>query len=245
MFREYFLVLLLGHILGDFYTQTAKIAEKKKESLKWVWLHGLLYFVTNIIISIPVMSIEILILDIAASLLHAFIDVFKFVFMQKKKRDDSLIFILDQSLHFGCLIGLSYIWTKNNIRMQEMRFVSDFFTTVNLSEILVCKWILGLLMIHKPANILIQKLIGVYKPKAEENVIKADSNAGRVIGTVERVIMLILIYVNQFAAMGLVLTAKSIARYDRISKDEKFAEYYLLGTLISAGIVIACAVMLF
>lgn len=73
----------------------------------------------------------------------------------------------------------------------------------------------------------------------------ADNNVGRVIGTVERVIMLILIYMDQYSAIGLVLTAKSIARYDRITKDEKFAEYYLLGTLISAGIVIACAVLLF
>ena len=57
--------------------------------------------------------------------------------------------------------------------------------------------------------------------------------------------MLILIYMNQYSAIGLVLTAKSLARYDRISKDEKFAEYYLLGTLISAGIVIGCAALIF
>lgn len=31
MFREYFILLLLGHILADFYTQTAKVAEKKKK----------------------------------------------------------------------------------------------------------------------------------------------------------------------------------------------------------------------
>ena len=38
---------------------------------------------------------------------------------------------------------------------------------------------------------------------------------------------------GQYSAVGLVLTAKSIARYDRISKDQSFAEYYLLGTLLS------------
>lgn len=31
-----------------------------------------------------------------------------------------------------------------------------------------------------------------------------------------------------------------IARYDKITKDEKFAEYYLLGTLISTACVVAC-----
>ena len=49
-----------------------------------------------------------------------------------------------------------------------------------------------------------------------------------------------LISMNQYAAMGLVLTAKSIARYDKITKDEKFAEYYLLGTLISTACVVVC-----
>ncbi|MCM1258048.1 MAG: hypothetical protein NC307_09370 [Roseburia sp.] len=44
------------------------------------------------------------------------------------------------------------------------------------------------------------------------------------IGTVERLIMLILLSVDHYAAMGFVLTAKSIARYDKIAKDVKFAE---------------------
>lgn len=50
---------------------------------------------------------------------------------------------------------------------------------------------------------------------------------------------------NQYSATGLVLTAKSIARYNKIANEKDFAEYYLLGTLISLGIVIACAVLLF
>ena len=49
---------------------------------------------------------------------------------------------------------------------------------------------------------------------------------------------------NQYAAMGLVLTAKSIARYDKITKDEKFAEYYLLGTLISTSCVVICKMLI-
>ncbi len=82
MFKEYFILLLSGHILGDFYIQTSKIAEKKKNKMKWVLFHGLLYFLTVTVTGIP--------------------------------------------------------------------------------ERLVCNWILGLLIVHKPANILIQNLIGSY-----------------------------------------------------------------------------------
>ena len=70
-----------------------------------------------------------------------------------------------------------------------------------------------------------------------------DRNAGRMIGTLERIIMVIFIAIGQYAAVGLVLTAKSIARYDRIAKDQVFAEYYLLGTLLSTICAIAAALI--
>lgn len=246
MFKDYFILLLLGHILADFYTQTAKTAERKKKQMKWVFIHGLLYFLTMVLVSIPVFSIQILKLDMAASILHLLIDTAKFLFWERKKNEKAALFVIDQILHFFCIFILSYFWTKRNIPITEIAIVSDFFTTTGISERLACNWILGLLIVHKPANILIQNLISPYKPKAEREEMKEkDNNVGRIIGTVERIVMLILIYMNQYSAIGLVLTAKSIARYDRITKDEKFAEYYLLGTLISTGIVIICAAMLF
>lgn len=56
--------------------------------------------------------------------------------------------------------------------------------------------------------------------------------------------MLIFLAMNQYTAIGFVLTAKSIARYDKITKDEKFAEYYLLGTLISTLCVVICRLLI-
>ena len=115
----------------------------------------------------------------------------------------------------------------------------DFIYTLRIQDNIIL-WVLSLLIINKPANITIQKLLIKYKPEKKENQ-KRDKNAGRLIGTVERIIMLILISIGQYSAIGLVLTAKSIARYDRIAKEEDFAEYYLLGTLLSTLIVILCS----
>ena len=67
-----------------------------------------------------------------------------------------------------------------------------------------------------------------------------DKSVGRHIGTLERIIMMIFISIQQFSAVGLVLTAKSIARFDKIQKERDFAEYYLLGTLSST----ICAVII-
>lgn len=109
----------------------------------------------------------------------------------------------------------------------------------------VARWILAILLLHTPSNILIQNVLLGYRPKKENSgLIEIDNKAGRKIGTIERLIMLMFISMNQYAAMGLVLTAKSIARYDKITKDEKFAEYYLLGTLISTACVVACKMLI-
>lgn len=246
MFKKYFLLLLLGHVLGDFYTQTPKMAKQKETELKIVLQHSLVYLLTMLAVSVPFMSKEIFVMDVLMAFSHMIIDLAKYFYLIKmKKKDLKRIFIMDQFLHVFCLIMIAYVWTTAEIQITELGLISDFFDTVGLSELFVGTWLLGILIVHKPANIFIQNMIGNYKPKAEDGNFKPDNNIGRVIGSVERIIMLVLMYMNQYSAMGLVLTAKSIARYDKIAKEAQFAEYYLLGTLISAGIVIGCAVVLF
>ncbi len=63
--------------------------------------------------------------------------------------------------------------------------------------------------------------------------------AGRLIGIFERAIIISLIFAEAYSAVGLVLAAKSIARFERLKKRD-FAEYYLIGTLasISFGIIV-------
>lgn len=60
-----------------------------------------------------------------------------------------------------------------------------------------------------------------------------SKKTGAIIGFLERVIILLFINIGQFSAIGLILTAKSIARYEMISKNQQFSEYYLIGTLTS------------
>lgn len=81
--------------------------------------------------------------------------------------------------------------------------------------------------------------------EAEYKLVK-DKKAGAIIGFLERIIIVIFISLQQYAAIGLVLTAKSIVRYDRIAKDQEFSEYYLIGTLFSliSALVLYYAVFL-
>ena len=160
------------------------------------------------------------------------------------------LFLIDQAAHLLTILGIAFWIGQNNITELYREEAELFFHTFDVSETVFLKWILVLLLIHKPANILIANILSGYRPEKKEVSDKklpdengTDRNAGRMIGTLERIIMVIFIAIGQYAAVGLVLTAKSIARYDRIAKDQVFAEYYLLGTLLSTICAIAAALI--
>ncbi len=59
-----------------------------------------------------------------------------------------------------------------------------------------------------------------------------ERRRGRVIGWLERALLLILISLGQWGAVGFVLAAKSVARFREL-EDKRFSDYYLIGTLAS------------
>ena len=66
--------------------------------------------------------------------------------------------------------------------------------------------------------------------------------AGAIIGFLERGLVLTFVLLHQYTAIGLVLTAKSIARYKELD-NRRFAEYFLIGTLSSVLIAILIGVI--
>lgn len=66
--------------------------------------------------------------------------------------------------------------------------------------------------------------------------------AGSVIGLLERFLTLTFVLAKEYLAIGLILTAKSIARFEEL-KDRKFSEYFLIGTLSSISFSIFVGVI--
>ena len=65
-------------------------------------------------------------------------------------------------------------------------------------------------------------------------------NAGKVIGVMERYMTLALILSSQFAAVGLIIAAKSILRFNAPQKNE----YILVGTLLSFGFALLTGILI-
>jgi Protein of unknown function (DUF3307) len=65
---------------------------------------------------------------------------------------------------------------------------------------------------------------------------------GATIGVLERLIVCALVLTGQIAAIGLVIAAKTLARFRQLD-DRRFAEYYLVGTLASVTLALTTSVV--
>jgi hypothetical protein len=70
--------------------------------------------------------------------------------------------------------------------------------------------------------------------------VSAPGQIGSTIGILERLLIVTLLMAGAEAAIGLVIAAKTIARFRQLD-DRVFAEYYLLGTLASVTVAIVTA----
>lgn len=102
-----FIVLLSGHLAGDFLFQTDAVYAFKMNSMKGQILHA---FINGLTVAAAMLivfpnSLIAIIMGIAVMILHFVIDYVKI--MIKKK--NPLFFILDQGLHIGVLFLIAFI----------------------------------------------------------------------------------------------------------------------------------------
>lgn len=250
MIRYNLIVLLITHVLCDFYFQSQKMAENKQKKLCWVLIHSALYAIAAMVILTILMPGLPWRYSLCFVFLHAIIDIAKYAFCNLKcvsslsfLNSKQNIFIVDQLFHILTVFAVVYSIRDFGSDVLYNNVIKNIFDVFGVSETIILEWIIKILLIHKPANIFISNMLSAYRPDSKRSATVSDKNAGRFIGTLERIIMTILISINEYSAVGLVLTAKSIARYDKISKEQAFAEYYLLGTLLSTICAIGVSIV--
>ena len=149
---------------------------------------------------------------------HSIIDFGKPHVANSFKLNLLITFFLDQMLHLGIILLLA--------PLAKGAFLPNFLTEEALNIILF------IVLITKPTNVIFKIFFQKYQPE-DSRKIDTIPDAGATIGLLERIVMSICILFNQFASIGLVFTAKSIARYNKISESPTFAAHYLIGSLFS------------
>lgn len=174
---------------------------------------------------------------------HFVIEIGKYRRINNSIKDNFVktIFLVDQIIHLTILVFISYLIIKSGNVYEINALIKDILDIIGISFQTITIVLLQLLLIHKPANTLIVSIIGAYKPINKKE--KSNLRAGRMIGTLERIIMLFFLLIQQYSSIGLILTAKSVARFNKISEDQLFAEYYLLGTLLSTIVVLVVSII--
>lgn len=243
MDRIVFLYLIMLHIIGDYYLQNESLANGKKEDLFKLFIHAGIYFVGAVILIIPIWSSKMFFYIVIFSLLHLVIDFIKFFvakFIDKINKSEGessnelskshrILYVVDQLVHITSIYVLSYYFVKN---ANTIRAIEIFYNSkISMDNFL--SFSIMILLVLKPVNITFRLLFSHIKPHETSENVEEEYRAGKLIGSIERLLVSLLLLVNQYIAIGLIFTAKSITRYDKISEDQKFAEYYLLGTLFS------------
>lgn len=217
-FKNVFILLMIPHILCDFYFQM----KNENKIIQYLISYCITYLC---FIKLMIKGLNSILL-IFIAIVHVGI---KFIFLKASK--NTVSFSVEQLLHIIIIFITSYCYIEKQINISLNDWTIAFMQITNISIIDLITISFKLMFIHKPVNAFISIIMNSYKINIKKE--KNDINAGRIIGTLERIIILLLVSIKQYSSIGLVLTAKSVARYDKISKDQYFAEYYLLGTLLS------------
>ena len=236
--------LLIAHIITDFLLQTEKgVIIKKQKLLKSTsfWLHGLytgivtVFFMGNKF-SWPVVALitcSHLLIDYCKIILNKKIDGAKW------KQRELWLFIADQLLHLLIIILAWLLLTEGFEKINI--FLKGLF--LNYRILLIA---FGYLISIGPVTYLIKFLTFRW---ADDIIEPGNSlkDAGKWIGMLERTLVITLVLIGQFTAIGFLVTAKSILRL--IDKPEispefkiqksfssrKHTEYVLIGTFLSFG----------
>ena len=224
MWVELFLCLVLAHLVVDFVLQTNKICKDKavkKWRSRYHYGHAMVVFGLSWLVT---WDLDFWWCALVIGVTHLGID------MWKSYHDETVSwFVLDQLLHLAVLCSVVYIWTR--CHEWAMPFDIEPWYVAAAVAVLVC-W--------KPANIFIKLMLKHYCVNMPADKDSAF-NAGALIGTIERWLILIFVCLQRYDALGLLIAAKSIIRFG--DKETAKTEYVLAGTLMSIFIAVMAGLL--
>ena len=186
----------------------------------------------------------------------------------KNIRNDLWVFLVDQALHIGVIIVGAYFYIRyheiNNRVWVGCQCVHCFF----VSHSFWVKISLAILLAIKPVNVLVLLILNYYRVKVKPLVSNGNNtdqetdevpgtdedpenkknkhgnfHSGKLIGYLERCLILIFVVLSQYEAIGFLIAAKSILRFGEASSGTEKSEYVLAGTLLSLAFALLLGIL--
>jgi hypothetical protein len=244
------LSIYLGHLLTDFVFQTPRLVSLKRDG-KWrgYGVHALTHFLATLILTGffvrgSALSVHTYFVLLALTVFHMLIDFTKIrLTLRGTIPDGTRAYLGDQLLHALTVILAAWLIAPG-VSFHELTALAG--ATRNLPAKFLAVPIVYVAVVFGGGYLiryLTRTLAEGIKRHSQDKSSEQLQNAGLYIGWLERFLVITALLLQSPATIGLILTAKSIARYPEF-KSEHFAEYFLIGTLLSIAIAIAGGVVL-
>ncbi len=215
--------MVLSHLLTDFILQPKSwVTDRNAKHFASgkLYLHGLITGALAWLLA----GVQYWMVAIIIMITHIIIDGWK------SYRNKTITwFLVDQLLHLlviaGCWFAIFVQWTDVHKMWQQLNI-----------QVATWKLITAFVFLTAPAGILIGQLTQQWRIKIDDA--ESLANAGKWIGITERIIILIFVLYSQFSAIGLLVAAKGIIRFNEKDRQEVKTEYLVVGTLLSIGLAI-------
>ncbi|QEC52981.1 uncharacterized protein DUF3307 [Anseongella ginsenosidimutans] len=224
--------LLAAHLIADFLLQPSGWV-KSKNDLKWrsphLYVHVLVHGAATYLFLGIWDNYQVPLIVMGS---HLLIDLGKASLRWK----NLYTFIADQVLHLAVLTGCWLALTGQGAIL-----------AASLRELLAnpAAWVLltGYLLVLFPAGVVISIATRKWCQQLEDR--QGLAEAGKWIGYSERFLILTFILLSRYEAIGFLIAAKSVFRFNEIMKDKerKEAEYFLIGTLLSISFALAAGLL--
>jgi Protein of unknown function (DUF3307) len=251
------LALYLAHLLTDFIFQTSHLVQQKKNGYAFAYFkHGAIHYICALLAAacfLPgtAFSLRFQLVVTGLTFVHLLIDFAKIQLSKSRPAADSaLAFIADQFVHVvtivwaACLIEQTPLATVARGSLHLIREHGDrilLLLVVYVLVIFACGYLIR--FVTKP----LMRHIGLVSRHTHDSPPPETpaqlSNAGMYIGWLERFLVLTALLLHSPATVGLIIAAKSVARFPQFHR-EQFAEYFLIGTLLSICTTLVGGVLL-
>ena len=234
-----FLALYLAHLTTDFVFQSRRLVEGKRQGQVRAYVrHGAIHLGAALLLlgfAAPawLQNARSYAALIGLVVVHLLIDRAKVWSDSVGMADSVSIFLLDQILHLATVFGAALLIVGRPVAEWVTRMAGAQLEKETILWVLVVYvgaiWGAGYLL-----RLLTKPLM---QPSRSGHVEESDElqNAGLYIGWLERFVVLTALVLKSPATVGLIVAAKSIARYPEF-KSLRFAEYFLIGTLLSISL---------
>ena len=217
-----FAALLLAHTLADFLFQSNWIVQNKRQ-ITPLLAHIAVVLATAIAATGTLHPVIPLLVAV-----HMAIDTIKTTYFPNRLGP----FLTDQAAHLASIIAVAGL-------QPDLWATGLWANTPWLSAVMVL--LAGLILVTQAGGYAVGLLMQPWADGAPDGL----RNGGRVIGTLERGLIYLLILTGQAAGIGFLIAAKSVLRFGAVKDEGRLSEYVIIGTLASFGwaIVVSAGVV--